>query len=290
MTSALAHWLRITNETYAMELIRKIESRFMFRFLLSQPYFDGIRKNNPGTTMTDTECFLSLISGSLSERAKRVFATARDRQGRYDALLNAVKKSKKYKKVAKTEASRLKAIVDFELAENGKNKNWTFQNQGLTRLNDDFFLLNEHLAIAENDRFNRLCTQWGRFSLTQAEQDEIDKVDEASRNQKLISKVRPLLEPLWTFFVALCHAVQEGENELTATDAFWLGLIDEVMGAKDLHPFRAIAEYEKDPPPEQKELPGTPEGPGQPSTNEEKAKAAEKVEPPAGSQARPAQN
>ena len=53
---------------------------------------------------------------------------------------------------------------------------------------------------------------------------------------------------LWSFFVALCHALQEGENELTATDAFWLGLIDEVMGVKELSGFREIMEYEPDPP------------------------------------------
>jgi len=32
------------------------------------------------------------------------------------------------------------------------------------------------------------------------------------------------------FFGALCHALQEEENPMTALDAFWLGLIDEVIG------------------------------------------------------------
>lgn len=32
----------------------------------------------------------------------------------------------------------------------------------------------------------------------------------------------------WPFFVALCRALQEEENELTATDALWLGLIDTI--------------------------------------------------------------
>jgi enoyl-CoA hydratase/carnithine racemase len=44
----------------------------------------------------------------------------------------------------------------------------------------------------------------------------------------------------------LCHALQEGENELTAKDAYWLGLIDEVIG-EDLYTIRDLMEYEDDP-------------------------------------------
>lgn len=247
-TSMLAQLLRMTNETYAMELVRKIESRFMFRFMLSKDRFDDIRKKNPRKQMTDTECFLAVISDSLSARAKKLFETARERHGRYDALLKAAKRKKAYKEVAKTEAARIKAIVDFEVTNNKGDKDWTFQGGGLTRLTDDFFLLNEHLASSQSDRLNALCSQWGWFSLSKDEQAEVSQSPDADRTKLLINKVRPLLEPLWAFFVALCHALQEGDNELTATDAFWLGLIDEVMGDSGLPCFRLIAEYRADPP------------------------------------------
>jgi hypothetical protein len=153
--------------------------------------------------------------------------------------------------VAKTEASRIKAIVDYEVASNKRNKSWTFQNDGLSRLNDDFFLLTEHLTSSENDRISQLCTQWGIFAMTSAEKAEIDKApEEETRKSLLIKKVRPILEPMWSFFVALCHALQEGENELTAKDAFWLGLVDEVQGDSDLPCMRVIAEYQPDPEPD----------------------------------------
>jgi hypothetical protein len=32
----------------------------------------------------------------------------------------------------------------------------------------------------------------------------------------------------WCFFVTLCRALQDGENQLTAADAMWLGLIDTI--------------------------------------------------------------
>ena len=53
------------------------------------------------------------------------------------------------------------------------------------------------------------------------------------------------MEPLSSFFVALCDALQEGENELTAIDAYWLGLVVEVFG-EQLWSLRAFEEYKPD--------------------------------------------
>jgi hypothetical protein len=198
--------------------------------------------------MSDAECFQAIVSANLSERAKKLFQTAKDRQGRYDALLNIARNSVSQKTLAKTEASRIKAMVDFEVKQNKDDPNWTFQGGGLTRLNEDFFLLNEHLASLESDRFNNLCVSWGKFALSPSEKKEIDNTAEESKNERLVQKVRPLLEPLWSFFVALCHVLQEGENELTSVDAYWLGLIDEVVGVKGLPLFREIMEYKPDSP------------------------------------------
>ena len=56
-----------------------------------------------------------------------------------------------------------------------------------------------------------------------------------------------LLQPLSSFFAALCHALQQGENELTAEDAYWLGLIDEVVGKDELLCLRHFEENKPDP-------------------------------------------
>ena len=64
-----------------MGLVRKMESRLMFRFLFSKSQFENIRKKTAGD-LTDSECFLAVISGNLSEGAKKLYETARQRQGR----------------------------------------------------------------------------------------------------------------------------------------------------------------------------------------------------------------
>ena len=70
--------------------------------------------------------------------------------------------------------------------------------------------------------------------------------DEVERLKKLLEINKPILQPMLSFFIALCHALQEGENELTATDAYWLGLVDEVIGDDDLWNLRLLYEFEDD--------------------------------------------
>ena len=76
--------------------------------------------------------------------------------------------------------------------------------------------------------------------------------DEEMKAEQFTEKAGPVLQPIWSYFVALCHTLQRGENDyLTASDAYWMGLIDEVIGDEDLKPIRHIYEDEPDPPSEQ---------------------------------------
>ena len=252
-TSLLAHYLRLSNDAYAMDLARKVEMRFLFRFLVVRAEFADYRAKQTTKNLQDLDCFLAIIRQKLSRKAQEVFDRAKDRYGRYEALLvNLVKKSERTtgpKRLAQMEANRIKAIIDFEVAANKKNPNWTFRDGGLPRLGDDFFLLNEYLESQQNDRFKIWCRRIGQFALSDADAAEIKQIsDEKARDEKTIEKVQPLLQPIWSFFVALCHALQEGENELTAADAYWLGLVDEVMGIPQ-PTTRWIEENQPDPPP-----------------------------------------
>jgi hypothetical protein len=42
------------------------------------------------------------------------------------------------------------------------------------------------------------------------------------------------MHPLWYFVVSLFRLLQQGEFTLTPRDAYWLGIVDEVIGATDL--------------------------------------------------------
>jgi hypothetical protein len=255
--SALTESLKISNEQYAMALARKAVWRFMFRFVMMKHQFPDFRQKSNLPSARDLDCFLGLVSEKLSSQAKKLVSRAGERHKKYDALLNRVlvaalvtKKATPInaKRIAQTEAAILKKIIDFEISNHKNDPGWTFSDGGLSRLSDDFFLLLEYVNSAQSDHFKRICERWGHFALTAAEAAELESIsDESARTQLRLEKVRPQFQPLWTFFVALCHALQEGENDLAALDAFWLGLIDEVVG-ENLDTPRLLVEFQQDAP------------------------------------------
>ena len=79
--------------------------------------------------------------------------------------------------------------------------------------------------------------------LSDADKQEIKAAPDNERPGRIVEKVRPQLRPIWSFFVALCFELQRGEHKLDATDAFWLGLIDEVVGVNDLPSLRVFVQH-----------------------------------------------
>jgi hypothetical protein len=276
-TSMLANVLRRSNDIYAMDLARKIEDRFSFRFVSCQGDFNEIRAKS-ANPMSDVDCFVEVVESRLSYQAKEVWQKVRHRHGRYAALfssvLNRIKRTPSSASAMRVEANVIKGIADFEVKRNKNNRSWSFRGDGIGQLADDFFLFNEYVTSYNDQRLINWCTSFGKYILPPEGVAELDAIaDPEEQTKKLLEKVRPLLQPLWSFFVALCHALQEGENELTATDAYWLGLIDEVIGEDDLVSIRRIAEYRPD----------------QPEKNEEEGQNASE-EGTAGAEARPAKN
>lgn len=261
LASFLSESLKLSNDRYAMTLARKSELRFMFRFFILRANFAEYREKLNKPQLTDLECFLGLVKEKISHTAAKLVDSAWKRYERYNALLNHVfnvatktgKKNPFAKDASMVQMERvmLRAIVDFELKNNKNDPTWTFQNRGLLRVNDDFFLLQEYVASAFSDQFTQLCERWSKFVLSQADIEELALLPESERTERKLAKLRPHFQPAWSFLVALSHALQEGENDLSALDAFWLGLIDEVLGQKNLPLTRYFAEYQADPQPEE---------------------------------------
>ena len=257
--STIADYLKLSNDRYAMTLARKSERRFMYLFFALQNQFQAHRTKVNNPNLPPLECFIGLVRGNISDLANKILDRAWDRYERYNALLSHVfalaGKAKKNPfaggaSEAEIESFMLRAIVQFELKKNKADRKWTFSGRGLVRVNDDFFLLQEYFATAYGIEFNQLCERWADLVLTDADNAELALIQEPERTEKKRTMVRPHFQPAWSFLVALCHALQEGENEISALDAFWLGLIDEVLGQHGLPLKRYFAEFQPDPQPE----------------------------------------
>src|SRR5258708_31841635 len=103
------------------------------------------------------------------------------------------------------------------------------------------------MASYEGEDLQAVCDRWGNFFLTKEEQDELKAIEDTDKRQaRKMEKIKPIRRPVWLFFVALCHSLQEGEHDLKATDACWLGLIDEVIGLAEPSPLRSFVEWQPD--------------------------------------------
>lgn len=255
-TSILTENLKMTNDRQAMTLARESEWRIMFRYVSLRARFDEFRANAKQKSLTDLDCFLGLISDNISGSAKEIIEQAKNRHKRYGSLLDHVaavsarfKSLTKRRRRAESEGITLKAIINFEVKSNKEDESWTFRDGGIARLSDDFSLLEEYMSSIRGEQFKRLCQRWGNLILSPDEKKELEGIHEENlRFEETVKKARPHFGPLWSFFVALCHVLQEGENELSSTDAFWLGLIDEVIG-QGLPSLRMIQEFKPDPEP-----------------------------------------
>ena len=179
----------------------------------------------------------------MSDSAKDVLRLSQKRYERYKDLVSFFDKGfprKPLKRVAEAEAVALKRMIEFELKRN-KSADWRLADGGLIQITDDFILLSEYINTYESRPFRHHCERWKDFFLTPKERKQIAKLPLKDRHNKIVEKLRPAIQPVWLFFVALCHILQERDNLLTATDAYWLGLIDEVIGLEELN-FRLIME------------------------------------------------
>jgi ATP-dependent protease ClpP protease subunit len=247
-TSMLSHSLRMFNDVYAMQLAKKIEDRFTFRYVFARDEFAAIRSAKNDPNLPDLECFIEVIDSKLSKEGRTVLDRARKRNTRYQDLIETVLKKGRvtngYQSLSKLEGQQLIALIDFEVDSN--DKGWSFSSGGIGRLVDDFFLLTEYIANYGGDRLKNWCTTFGRWTIPPDRLKAIEAIqDEDKRTDELVNCVQPILEPILSFFVGLCHALQDGENKLTATDAYWLGLVDEVVG-ESLPNARFFEEYQID--------------------------------------------
>jgi len=257
--SEFAESLRWRNDLFAMSLAKRSVARFVFRYAMMRPRFADFRTRSGNQDLADLQCFLGVVGEHLSSPATRSLRQAQKRYERYESLVTrVVSRSARYRKFQKPgrqadfEEVVLREVIAAVAARN-KDSEWTFQRAGLAQLSDDFLLLLEYLSCYDGEDLQSVCVRWGNFFLTAEEQAELKAIEDDAERQRInLEKCKPIIRPIWLFFVALCHSLQEGEeNDLTAEDACWLGLIDEVIGLNDPVSVRSIVEWEPDDPPDQ---------------------------------------
>ena len=131
------------------------------------------------------------------------------------------------------EAIILRAILEQKL-KGSKQQHWILSEGGLDDLSADFRLLHDYHFGTHNREAQRLVTQYGELFLLPGEITELGRlpsVTDKDKSEWLTKTTLPRIRELWYFSVSLARLLQEKDFEFDAYDAYWLGLVNEVVGA-----------------------------------------------------------
>lgn len=241
-TAERAKDFRISQDNYAATILRKSYHRLFNRFhelYMSSEQFECFRHTHNleyGLALINAEWYLGMIWEKLSGGAKDVIAGAKNLLDKYQTLQDIAAKPSRYRTCSKIEAERIKAMVDYEVTKHKKDKSWCFLNGGLEELTDDFYLLNYFINVSTDESWKEYLNNAVEAAMT-ADAKQSNKFVQVAyeRKRKMCEQLfSSTIKSIWPLFASISRVLQQGENWLTAADAYWLGLIDEVWGVKEL--------------------------------------------------------
>ena len=112
----------------------------------------------------------------------------------------------------------------------------------MEQIEEKFRLTIDRHLEHHQDAVLRQCLRWSGFFLAEDEQATLDSQPSEEQFVELINKVSDQLRPIWFLLVSIGRLLQKGEYELSAEDAYWFGIVDEVYGRSDLLCLRQFLE------------------------------------------------
>ncbi len=249
----LAASLKQSNDAFALRLARRTFGRMAFHFANLRGEFDKIREQAKEgkwerDMFTELECFAFAIYTRLSSDFGKLPQRAFFHHARLvemaDIILKQDAQVPENEPWVKTEAEMLKRLIDFELQTKRDLGKWNLGEGGIDELVLDFKSLTDYLFGPHRAALEEHLESFGILFLKPDEFEQYYQLTEKNQDeakQWLRDRAEPLVKPMWYFVVSLCRLLQSGEYGLNATDAYWLGIVDEVVGER-LPTLRLIAE------------------------------------------------
>ncbi len=123
-----------------------------------------------------------------------------------------------------------KAIISIKLSAPAKI-NWCLDETTTPGIMFDYLFFNDLMAKDQAVLLKNLAKSFGTHFLSPPEANVYNdlKKDSFEAQAFLLDRVKDQIAVLWYFTMALTRRLLTGETNLSASDAYWLGLIDEVL-------------------------------------------------------------
>ena len=231
--SSIAQSLKQTNEMFAARLARAIFERFVLRIMsLGEPFNDYA--NSTGNP--NAKPLIDSLCKKISANAHRLVLKAVKMQDDVHELSTVVtqsfKKRKRKLNPYQFEIELLKEILRCRQKDIVKKKLFLSDGElhSLVMNFEDFldFHFGDHRGYV-----NPWIQQYGCFFLSVDEKVTYGKFLETQVKERqawLQDKTASKIRRLWNLTVSVCRILQTADYDLTPEDAFWLGMVGEVLG------------------------------------------------------------
>ncbi len=237
-----------TQRDVSRKLAQVIIWRVIYRYQKLKEKFKCKRQDVEDRELVELRCFVDAIGQEVSERARMLIARTYRNVEKARSLSKKIlpKTLSTVRSASRQDAKVLIGVIKHEIAD---KKIWRIDERGANRILFDYFTIRDYNLGEHIEFMGVLMKNCGPDFLTPGERKQHQKIksaDPKKADRFLWGKALPKREPLWYYTVSLCRALFEGENRLTPEDAYWLGIIDEVIGTR-LVGFRAVVEQEEKP-------------------------------------------
>jgi len=237
--SNYARQLRDTNDRRALDLAHEIIADAVWIYLcLKDKAFDEVRRTQNDPDITDVECFATSIAERVGDNVALLCKKAYNKYVASIELSDYVFRENltSSKSLGDFERRVLKRVVDYDYRLNRNSPDWHYDEDNLSNLFEEFRLIKDFSTGAHRGSILDLGINYWRCFATGEEITRFDtgEIKEDEFNQWVSATIVPRLQPIWYFVVSICRLLQEKENPLTPEDAYWLGLVNEVLGSDEL--------------------------------------------------------
>lgn len=249
--SILARNLQQANDMFADRLARTIFPRFLLRVLLLdenhaiQAYIKAATGDHGHP---DIQPIVDALRKQISNPVARLVERSRQVQQSIQAMdatvLNKIKKKTNIK-VGTPEFERVffQSILEFKTKKH-RGEPWMLSDGGLAEVASDFDLLHDFHFGSHTKTLTTWVSSFGPMFLSEEQRhafNDIPKEDDGRRLEYLQKHASRKIRMLWYFVVSFCRGLQKSDYEFTPFDAYWMGLVNEVIGT-DLANERILAE------------------------------------------------
>jgi ATP-dependent protease ClpP protease subunit len=251
------------DEEFAITLARNCINRFMFRISRVWRTVEDLGKTEPGL-FSANEFPTAESIGQEFRRFLQTNGLARETiLGQLDVAAKSVSGtimlvpnySLEDEQNAKENASLREQAIRAAILKNALAD--TSSEARFSGLEAKYLLVRDFLAAHHREMIGTLQRRWWRDLIGRGDLHEVESAEPTTREEqasKAAERITMRCFLLWFLFVFFCRQLQTDDFPMTATEAYWLGLIDEVIGL-DLPSPRILVENAPDIPSEQQGVP-----------------------------------